>query len=281
MPRRLRRRSRRECYRLSLVSWYRTLTAFALGGHSVAMVWCAFSALGFRLFPDVAEESTIPAVPTIASTHLLDLNPTLALDAPHQGPTQGQLTGQPTDPHADHLLDLHQGQPQGHALDLLQADLIHLKGQWSNTSEMVSPRDKEFLPAPDAMLIDCLFSKDGHPSSAFPLQECQGDCDTNQDVSASPLLMAHTRYIMISQPFSFLIQCAHGLVCFQRGSYQAVPGCRGGEHDSSHNDYCIRGPSAPHPSTKQPTPRPHPSPTPRPPHPSPTPVIKVVGNGTL
>lgn len=44
---------------------------------------------------------------------------------------------------------------------------------------------------------------------------CQGDCDDDSD-------------------------CAGELVCYQRGRYESVPGCRGGHEDSSKSDYCVK-----------------------------------------
>ena len=57
---------------------------------------------------------------------------------------------------------------------------------------------------------------DGLPAEVFPLQECQGDCDNDGE-------------------------CAAGLYCFGRGSnsFQDVPGCSGGDTDSSGRDYCF------------------------------------------
>ena len=54
--------------------------------------------------------------------------------------------------------------------------------------------------------------KDG---CAYPLLECTGDCDTNND-------------------------CAGDLVCHQRDEYEPVPGCSGGEQNDSKTDYCVR-----------------------------------------
>ncbi|KAL3942014.1 MAG: hypothetical protein SGBAC_003726 [Bacillariaceae sp.] len=48
-----------------------------------------------------------------------------------------------------------------------------------------------------------------------PYGICQGDCDTSAD-------------------------CEMGLICYQRFRGQPVPGCSGGEADSSNNDYCIQ-----------------------------------------
>ena len=53
----------------------------------------------------------------------------------------------------------------------------------------------------------------GIPTSAFPLVQCQGDCDSSSD-------------------------CAMGLICFERVAGQAVPGCSGTPDGSK--DYCIR-----------------------------------------
>jgi hypothetical protein len=55
------------------------------------------------------------------------------------------------------------------------------------------------------------------PLENFPLQRCQGDCDTDND-------------------------CAEGLICYQRGSQEAVPGCTGGENDDQLTDYCVLDP---------------------------------------
>jgi len=52
------------------------------------------------------------------------------------------------------------------------------------------------------------------PADKFPLQRCQGDCDLDTD-------------------------CAEGLICFQRNSNQAIPGCTGGESNVMLTDYCI------------------------------------------
>ncbi len=67
---------------------------------------------------------------------------------------------------------------------------------------------------------------------AKELGPCQGDCDHDG-------------------------HCQRGLVCFQRDAYEAVPGCIGGETDTSRTDYCTVSASVP---TKLPT-----SPTPTPP----------------
>jgi hypothetical protein len=55
---------------------------------------------------------------------------------------------------------------------------------------------------------------DGSPTSAYPLGRCQGECDTNED-------------------------CEGDLICFQRDPGDPVPGCLGGEDDTSKNDFCI------------------------------------------
>jgi len=54
--------------------------------------------------------------------------------------------------------------------------------------------------------------------SYFPLQVCEGDCDSDED-------------------------CDVGLICFQREAFQEVPGCNGGEQEDSMTDYCIIDPS--------------------------------------
>eukprot|EP00980_Cylindrotheca_fusiformis_P006602 scaffold1390_cov138-Cylindrotheca_fusiformis.AAC.5 len=57
-------------------------------------------------------------------------------------------------------------------------------------------------------------------STKFPLPLCAGDCDADRD-------------------------CEDGLVCFQRGAYEVVPGCSGGSENESQTDFCIRDPSRP------------------------------------
>jgi hypothetical protein len=56
--------------------------------------------------------------------------------------------------------------------------------------------------------LDTIGTTGTPPASELPLQECEGDCDDDH-------------------------QCDVGLVCFQRGQNQAVPGCSGGEADGS------------------------------------------------
>lgn len=55
------------------------------------------------------------------------------------------------------------------------------------------------------------------PLTMFPLPRCAGDCD-------------------------FDSECAEGLICFQRGAFEPVPGCTGGELDDKMTDYCILDP---------------------------------------
>ena len=74
-----------------------------------------------------------------------------------------------------------------------------------------------------------LKGNNGSPSSVYPLGECEGDCDDDDE-------------------------CGPGLICFQRDSSDPVPGCLG--MDRSQNDYCIRDPNA------EPTPPPTLSPAP-------------------
>eukprot|EP00526_Cylindrotheca_closterium_P007483 CAMPEP_0113658690 /NCGR_PEP_ID=MMETSP0017_2-20120614/31912_1 /TAXON_ID=2856 /ORGANISM="Cylindrotheca closterium" /LENGTH=683 /DNA_ID=CAMNT_0000573097 /DNA_START=202 /DNA_END=2253 /DNA_ORIENTATION=- /assembly_acc=CAM_ASM_000147 len=58
-----------------------------------------------------------------------------------------------------------------------------------------------------------LFSYGGSPpQSAFPLQRCEGDCDSDSN-------------------------CAQGLYCLQRDGGDPVPGCNGS--DDSRTDYCV------------------------------------------
>jgi hypothetical protein len=65
----------------------------------------------------------------------------------------------------------------------------------------VKPRENELV----------LMGDNGRPSNAFPLQACQGDCDSDSD-------------------------CAGSLKCFQRDRREAVPGCIG--KGQRGKDYC-------------------------------------------
>ena len=98
---------------------------------------------------------------------------------------------------------------------------------------------------------------DGSPAAAYPLGLCEGDCDTDSE-------------------------CLPGLICYQRDSFQAVPGCIGGEGDSSKTDYCTYAPGGS--PTPQVTPRPTLKPTSKPINfPSPAPqamaFVEFMGNG--
>ena len=70
-----------------------------------------------------------------------------------------------------------------------------------------------------AILLFCTFQKDGDPSTAFPLAECEGDCDTDTD-------------------------CRDNLICYQRmASDRSVPGCNGEPSAGDESDYCIQPPT--------------------------------------
>jgi hypothetical protein len=68
---------------------------------------------------------------------------------------------------------------------------------------IVSPPDIEYL------------GNNGIPSVAYPLGECQGDCDGKDE------------------------ECEGNLICFHRDGGEPVPGCLGGEYDNSRTDYCV------------------------------------------
>lgn len=114
--------------------------------------------------------------------------------------------------------------------------------------------------APDArrqLLTLQHIGNNGKPSDVFPLGECQGDCDSDDD-------------------------CATGLKCFLRDDTTPIPGCEGETDDTRNADFCYRD-QTPKP-TPSPTPRPTPPPTP-PPTRSPTsaptslPTILTLGAG--
>ena len=59
-----------------------------------------------------------------------------------------------------------------------------------------------------------IVGNNGDPYEVFPLSECQGDCDSNDE-------------------------CIGNLVCLQRDAGDIVPGCLGSDNNSK-TDYCIR-----------------------------------------
>jgi hypothetical protein len=80
---------------------------------------------------------------------------------------------------------------------------------------------------------------------SFPLGECEGDCDTDEE-------------------------CGEGLLCFERDGTEAVPGCSG--TGVSGKDYCFKTDMTRAPSTSSPTisPKPTDIPTTAPPSKAPT-----------
>lgn len=93
----------------------------------------------------------------------------------------------------------------------------------------------------------------GEPADLFPLGECQGDCDGDDE-------------------------CAEGLACFIRGEndYTPTPGCTEDTEETRNADFCYNPNPVPTASptplpTPPPTSLPTPAPTP-PPTPFPTPV---------
>eukprot|EP00984_Skeletonema_dohrnii_P002523 scaffold874_cov126-Skeletonema_dohrnii-CCMP3373.AAC.2 len=72
--------------------------------------------------------------------------------------------------------------------------------------------------SPQYLLRIDYIGNNGKPTNSFPLSECMGDCDNNEE-------------------------CSSGLICYQRnGNNEAVPGCLGGEDDDGTSDYCIPAP---------------------------------------
>ena len=86
----------------------------------------------------------------------------------------------------------------------------------------------------------------GEPADLFPLGECQGDCDGDDE-------------------------CAEGLACFIRGEndYTPTPGCTEDTEETRNADFCYNPNPGP---TASPTPLPTPPPTPLP-TPAPTPPL--------
>ena len=81
----------------------------------------------------------------------------------------------------------------------------------------------------------------GRPASVFPLQRCQGDCDSDTGelrTSKEPHALIRGYHHVSHTAMSYLnaIDCASGLFCFQRTGTGTVPGCIG--TGSSAKDYC-------------------------------------------
>ena len=70
----------------------------------------------------------------------------------------------------------------------------------------------EPLPMPPARPLVNLGAEP--PLEKIPMEMCEGHCSIFGD-------------------------CARGLICYQRDAFEAVPGCIGGEQDSTNTDYCI------------------------------------------
>lgn len=81
-----------------------------------------------------------------------------------------------------------------------------------------SPKENEkAIPKPDVDPIRLKPISWSPQRAQLPLGRCEGDCDVDSD-------------------------CESGLVCFQRFTPNTpVPGCRGGDSDSSLMDYCVIG----------------------------------------
>lgn len=60
-----------------------------------------------------------------------------------------------------------------------------------------------------------ILGHNGHPKEVYPLPECAGDCDDDDD-------------------------CGEGLMCYERAASEAVRGCLGGEDHEARTDFCIR-----------------------------------------
>ncbi|CAB9508124.1 expressed unknown protein [Seminavis robusta] len=72
-----------------------------------------------------------------------------------------------------------------------------------------------------------------------PLGRCEGDCDSDDD-------------------------CGEGLICYQRGKRDPVPGCLRGEREKSATDFCVPEDATLAPTTAKPSRRPTLPPTQRP-----------------
>jgi beta-lactamase superfamily II metal-dependent hydrolase len=77
----------------------------------------------------------------------------------------------------------------------------------------ISGKDYCYTAASSGDRATAYIGNNGSPGSAFPLGECQGDCDNDSE-------------------------CKTGLECFQRDGGESVPGCSGGSSDNSNTDFC-------------------------------------------
>ena len=88
---------------------------------------------------------------------------------------------------------------------------------------------QRYLQEPE---IDCI-GNNGIPEDLFPLQRCQGDCDSDRE-------------------------CDDSLVCFERSGNEEIPGCTIGDDPETFLDFCVD------PGDIQPTPNPTRDPTSKP-----------------
>eukprot|EP00980_Cylindrotheca_fusiformis_P016492 scaffold4914_cov108-Cylindrotheca_fusiformis.AAC.4 len=82
----------------------------------------------------------------------------------------------------------------------------------SGDADFIGDGFDNFCVRPESSITLVITGDNGVPADAFPLGQCRGDCDADED-------------------------CADGLICFQRDGVEAVPGCVG--DGESTFDYCF------------------------------------------
>jgi len=86
----------------------------------------------------------------------------------------------------------------------IQNRIDHSNSNSNNNKKLSSENERRNLQ----LSLEIIGEGGNPPPELLPLGECQGDCDTNAD-------------------------CGQGLICYQRRSFEAVPGCDGGADDET------------------------------------------------
>jgi hypothetical protein len=115
---------------------------------------------------------------------------------------------------------------------------VHNSSPFPTMPVLVASTPSPVTTDPSLPWVEALYGGNP-PSQAFPLGLCKGDCDKDGD-------------------------CDVNMICFQRTSNAVVPGCNGGEADSSKSDYCVLPPNGPTPATPTAPASPFTPPTPAP-----------------
>jgi hypothetical protein len=103
--------------------------------------------------------------------------------------------------------------------------------------------DEERVRDPVATLT--IVGQDGEPASSYPLKLCEGDCDSDADVSILVCQSEELGFcsLILSPIFHATTQCAGNLICYYRNeNMPAPPGCEGTAGLDTRVDFCILPP---------------------------------------